>query len=92
MPGTLFWDVKETVVGVLPVVLVPVYAIPKPLKDIETEFSDICVKVIGEPSGVHTLPTALEEQSPTVPDTRVKRSQVEFNRPAGHAREFGPIR
>jgi hypothetical protein len=50
VPGTLFWLVKETTVGEL-VALVPVYALPFPLKEIETELIPTCANVIGESCG-----------------------------------------
>jgi hypothetical protein len=62
VPGTLFWLVKETIVGELPVPLVPVYAMPFPLQEIATKLTPTCAKVSGEPVGVHRLLIALELQ------------------------------
>jgi len=67
VPGTLFWLVKEMIVGLLPDALVPVYAIPFPLKEIETEKAPTCANVIGEPAGVQMLPIVFEEQPASVP-------------------------
>jgi hypothetical protein len=67
VPGTLFWLVKEMTVGLLPVPLVPVYAMPFPLKVIETALAPSCANVIGEPVGVQRLPIVFEEQPASVP-------------------------
>jgi len=60
--------VKLTVVVVLPDPLVPVYAIPFPLNEMDTEFAEICVIVIPEVAlGVHLLPTVFDKHSAAVP-------------------------
>jgi hypothetical protein len=66
VPGTLFWLVKETIVGELDE-FVPVYALPFPLNEIATELAAICANVIGEPLGVQILPMAFELQPASVP-------------------------
>jgi hypothetical protein len=54
------------IVGLLDA-LVPVYATPFPLKEIETELRPTCAIVIGEPVGVQRLPIAFEEQPARFP-------------------------
>ena len=61
VPGTLFCEVKVTTVGVLPVPLVPVYAIPLPLNDMDTWVAEICSIVIPEFGPVHLLPIVFDE-------------------------------
>ena len=73
VPGTLFWLVKEMTVGLLPDPLVPVYAIPFPLKEIETELIPICANVIGEPVGVQRLPIVSGTTAGAIFRTRIQR-------------------
>jgi hypothetical protein len=54
LPGTLLWEVRLTTACVLPVALVPVYAIPIPLNEMDTPVVS-CTNVISEPVGVHLL-------------------------------------
>ena len=68
VPGKLFWELKLTTVLVLPVPLVPVYAIPLPVNVMDTWFAETCVNVIPElAEGVHVLPIAFDVQPAAVP-------------------------